>query len=43
VLPLGEDESRQTMTRIKKLEDGSLETEQFSDFVFVPMLSGKAK
>ena len=42
VLPLGEQEDRQTMTRITKLADGSLETESFSDFVFVPMLSGKA-
>ncbi len=43
VLPLGEDEHKQTMTRIKKLENGSLETEQFADFVFVPMLTGKTK
>jgi protein-L-isoaspartate(D-aspartate) O-methyltransferase len=42
VLPLGEQEDRQTMTRITKLADGTLETESFSDFVFVPMLSGKA-
>lgn len=42
VLPLGNDEV-QTMTRITKLPNGELQTETFSDFIFVPMLSGKAK
>ena len=41
VLPLGESEDKQTMTRITKLRDGSLQTEQFGDFIFVPMLKGK--
>lgn len=41
VLPLGESEDKQTMTRLTKHLDGSYNTEQFSDFVFVPMLKGK--
>lgn len=41
VLPLGNDDV-QTMTRITKLSNGELQTESFSDFIFVPMLSGKA-
>lgn len=41
VLPLGESEDKQTMTRLTKQKDGSYSTEQFSDFVFVPMLKGK--
>jgi protein-L-isoaspartate(D-aspartate) O-methyltransferase len=40
VLPLDED-GKQTMTRITKLEDGSLQTESFHAFSFVPMLTGK--
>lgn len=40
VLPLGQNE-KQVMTRITKLDDGSLKTEEFEDFVFVPMLEGK--
>lgn len=44
VLPLDDEEGEhQIMTRISKLEDGSLQTEQFTAFSFVPMLSGKAK
>ena len=43
VLPLGQSEDKQTMTRITKQKDGSLTTEEFSDFVFVPMLKGKDK
>ena len=40
VLPLGK-EHPQRMTRITKLPDGSLDEEQFADFLFVPMLKGK--
>lgn len=40
VLPLGQNE-KQVMTRITKLNDGSLKTEEFENFVFVPMLEGK--
>jgi protein-L-isoaspartate(D-aspartate) O-methyltransferase len=42
VLPLGSDD-RQTMTRITKKPDGSLVEEKFDDFMFVPMLKGKAE
>lgn len=42
VLPLGSDD-KQTMTRITKNADGSLTEEKFEDFVFVPMLKGKAE
>lgn len=42
VLPLGESESKQTMTRLTKQIDGSYSSESFSDFIFVPMLKGKA-
>jgi protein-L-isoaspartate(D-aspartate) O-methyltransferase len=42
VLPLGSDD-KQTMTRITKNVDGSLSEEKFEDFVFVPMLKGKAE
>lgn len=40
VLPLDE-KGYQRMLRITKLEDGSLETEEFEKFAFVPMLRGK--
>lgn len=40
VLPLNEDDY-QRMTRITKLEDGSLKEEKFDNFSFVPMLKGK--
>jgi protein-L-isoaspartate(D-aspartate) O-methyltransferase len=42
VLPLGSDD-KQTMTRITKNSDGSFSEEKFEDFVFVPMLKGKAE
>lgn len=42
VLPLGNDD-KQTMTRITKNPDGRLVEEQFDDFIFVPMLKGKAE
>lgn len=42
VLPLGSDET-QTITRITKGIDGSFTEEKFEDFVFVPMLKGKAE
>lgn len=39
VIPMDHADSEgQTMLRIKKLEDGSLKTEEFGDFKFVPML-----
>ncbi len=41
VLPLGNDQA-QTMTRITKEADGRIHEERFEDFVFVPMLKGKA-
>ncbi len=40
VIPYGEGET-QVMLRIKKGEDGSLKTEKFDYFRFVPMLKGK--
>lgn len=40
VVPLGKND-KQVMTRITKLKDGSLKTEEFEDFIFVPMLEGK--
>ncbi|HOZ51749.1 MAG TPA: protein-L-isoaspartate(D-aspartate) O-methyltransferase [Chitinophagaceae bacterium] len=40
VLPLDED-NQTLMTRITKLSDGTLKTETFHSFSFVPMLSGK--
>ncbi len=40
VLPLNEDDY-QRMTRITKMEDGSLKEEKFDNFSFVPMLKGK--
>ena len=40
VLPLDE-KGYQRMLRITKLVDGSLETEEFEKFAFVPMLRGK--
>ncbi len=40
VIPLGE--KKQIMTRISKQVDGSLLTEEFGDFSFVPMLPGTA-
>lgn len=41
VLPLGDE--KQTMTRITKNADGTVTEEQFEDFMFVPMLKGKAE
>jgi protein-L-isoaspartate(D-aspartate) O-methyltransferase len=41
VLPLGDDDV-QTMTRITKQKDGSLKTEKFGAFRFVPLLKNKA-
>lgn len=41
VIPIGEG-SEQTMKRIIKNEDGSLSTEEFGTFKFVPMLENKA-
>ncbi|HMT35013.1 MAG TPA: protein-L-isoaspartate(D-aspartate) O-methyltransferase [Chitinophagaceae bacterium] len=41
VLPLGNEE-HQTMTRLTKQVDGTLIEEKFENFVFVPMLKGKA-
>lgn len=44
VLPLNDEQGEhQIMTRITKQMDGQLITEQFSEFSFVPMLSGKAR
>ena len=40
VLPLNEDDY-QRMTRITKMEDGTLKEEKFDNFSFVPMLKGK--
>ena len=40
VIPLDEGES-QRMRRLTKKEDGSLEEEAFSNFSFVPMLTGR--
>lgn len=40
IIPLDEGES-QRMKRITKLDDGSLQEEAFSNFSFVPMLSGR--
>lgn len=41
VLPLGQvGEGPQIMTRVTKSEDGAISTEQFGEFLFVPMLSG---
>jgi len=39
VVPVGEPS--QTMTRLKKLEDGSYEEETYGDFLFVPMLKSR--
>lgn len=39
VIPLAEDEHHK-MLRLTKIEDGSYETETFSNFSFVPMLPG---
>lgn len=41
VLPIGEDENHQVMTRIIKQQDGSLVNEEFDSFSFVPMLKGR--
>jgi len=41
LLPLGMGDVQQ-MVRIKKLPDGNLETEQFGNYRFVPMLKNKA-
>ena len=41
VLPLG-NEQAQTMTRLTKHSDGRISEEKFEDFVFVPMLKGRA-
>lgn len=41
LLPLGLGDVQQ-MVRIKKLPDGNLETEQFGNYRFVPMLKNKA-
>jgi len=41
VIPYGEGDT-QVMLRIRKAEDGSLKTEKFDYFRFVPMLRGKA-
>lgn len=41
VLPLGDD-SIQTMTRMAKQKDGSMITEKFGAFRFVPLLKNKA-
>lgn len=40
VIPVGE-KSVQRMLRLTKNEDGSMETEEFDTFSFVPMLAGK--
>lgn len=40
VAPIGEG-AGQKMTRITKEKDGNIHTEEFGDFVFVPMLQGK--
>jgi protein-L-isoaspartate(D-aspartate) O-methyltransferase len=40
VIPYGEGET-QLMQRIQKLPDGSIHTESFENFSFVPMLGGK--
>lgn len=40
VAPIGKGEG-QKMTRITKDKDGHIHTEEFGDFVFVPMLQGK--
>ncbi len=41
VVPIGE--SKQVMTRIRRLSEDDFEQEQFGDCAFVPMLSGVAK
>ncbi|HNF71674.1 MAG TPA: rRNA adenine N-6-methyltransferase family protein, partial [Chitinophagaceae bacterium] len=41
VLPLDQEEG-QVMTRITKSANGTMETEQFHRFSFVPMLQGKS-
>ncbi len=41
IIPLG-DQNGQKMMRFEKLMDGSLKEETMGDFVFVPMLEGKA-
>lgn len=41
VIPLDDEEGAQTMMRLTKNDDGSLEEEQFSKFSFVPMLKGR--
>ena len=40
VIPLDEGE-QQRMRRITKREDGTLQDEAFTEFSFVPMLTGK--
>lgn len=40
VIPYGEGELQQ-MLRLTKLEDGSMQREEFNYFSFVPMLKGK--
>lgn len=42
VIPLGNDD-KQTMTRFTKDAKGKLKEEKFAEFVFVPMLKGKAE
>lgn len=41
VIPV-DDNGRQKMMRITKIEDGTLDEETFSDFSFVPMLKGRS-
>ena len=40
VIPLSENENCQTMLRLTKQEDGSMQREEYGDFRFVPMLKG---
>ena len=43
VIPLNDGNAEhQKMLKIKKMDDGSLQQEDYGDFMFVPMLSGIA-
>ncbi|MET0635132.1 MAG: protein-L-isoaspartate(D-aspartate) O-methyltransferase [Chitinophagaceae bacterium] len=42
IIPLGDHDKDQQMTRITKMQDGSLKEERFDSFSFVPMLVGKS-
>ncbi|MBO6027368.1 MAG: protein-L-isoaspartate(D-aspartate) O-methyltransferase [Bacteroidales bacterium] len=43
VIPINDaDPEHQKMLRVRKMDDGSLQQEEFGDFKFVPMLTGTA-